>query len=134
MAEAILGKIGAQIVEDRFFEKPEEQPRTFTELMDRYLAEHAIKQAHYRRQVSVVANLKAFFGNPMLNQITPKVIVAFKNKRYADGMKPATINRALTTLKKAFNPARREWEWCQDNRCVGSPWRRNTTPGIAGSP
>jgi integrase len=115
LAEAILGKIKVQIIEGRFFEKPEEQPRTFTELMDRYLAEHASKQAHYRRQVNMVANLKAFFGNPTLNHITPKVIVAFKNKRYADGVKPATINRELTTLKKAFNLARREWEWCQDN-------------------
>lgn len=115
LAEAILGKIKVQIIEGRFFEKPEEQPRTFAELMDRYLAEHAIKQAHYRRQVNMVANLNTFFGNPTLNQITPKVIVAFKNKRYADGVKPATINRELTTLKKAFNLARREWEWCQDN-------------------
>ena len=30
-------------------------------------------------------------------------------------MKPATINRELATLKKAFNLARREWEWCTDN-------------------
>ena len=41
MAEAILGKVKAQIIEGRFFEKPEEESRTFSELMDRYLREHA---------------------------------------------------------------------------------------------
>jgi len=60
-------------------------------------------------------NLKVFFGNPTLDHVTPKRIVAYKNHRYAGGVKPATINRELATLKKAFNLARREWEWCQDN-------------------
>jgi len=30
-------------------------------------------------------------------------------------VKPATINRELASLKKAFNLARREWEWCDEN-------------------
>ena len=37
LAEAILGKIRAQIVEGRFFEKPKEESHTFDELMERYL-------------------------------------------------------------------------------------------------
>ncbi|MCG3775467.1 MAG: hypothetical protein JW395_2307 [Nitrospira sp.] len=41
--------------------------------------------------------------------------MAYKNQRYTDGVKPATMNRELATLKKAFNLARREWEWCTDN-------------------
>jgi integrase len=63
----------------------------------------------------MVKNLKRFFGNPKLTEITPKSIVAFKNKRYADGVTPATINRELAMLKKAFNLACREWEWAKDN-------------------
>jgi hypothetical protein len=41
LAEAILGKIKVQIVEGRFFEKPTEQQRTLTELLDRHIKEHA---------------------------------------------------------------------------------------------
>ncbi|MCC2641295.1 MAG: putative Integrase [Nitrospira sp.] len=115
MAEAILGKVKAQIIEGRFFEKPEEESRTFSELMDRYSTEHAARRANSRRNGTSVTHLRAYFGNPKLSQITPKHIVAYKNKRYADGVKPATINRELSTLKKAFNLARREWEWCSDN-------------------
>jgi site-specific recombinase XerD len=115
LAEAILGQVKVQIVEGRFFDKPTEQQRTLTELLDRYTSEHAARRANYRRERTSVKNLKAFFGNPTLEQVTPKRIVAYKNHRYTDGVKPATINRELSTLKKAFNLARREWEWCTDN-------------------
>ena len=60
-------------------------------------------------------NLRAFFGERALSEITAKDIVAYKNKRYEDGMAPATINRELSNLKKAFNLAMREWEWCEGN-------------------
>ena len=115
LAEAILGQVKVQIVEGRFFDKPKEQERTLTELLDRYLSEHAARRANYRRELTSVKNLKAFFGNPTLDHVTPKRIVAYKNQRYTDGVKPATINRELASLKKAFNLARREWEWCDDN-------------------
>ena len=110
LAEAILGQVRVQIIEGRFFEKPEAQHRTLTELMDRYASEHAARRAGHRRELTSVNNLKTFFGNPTLDQITPKRIVAYKNQRYTDGVKPATMNRELATLKKAFNLARREWE------------------------
>jgi integrase len=115
LAEAILGQVKVQMVEGRFFDKSKEQERTLTELLDRYLSEHAARRANYRRDMTSVKNLKTFFGNPTLDQITPKRIVAYKNQRYTDGVKPATINRELASLKKAFNLARREWEWCDDN-------------------
>jgi len=128
LAEAILGQVRVQIIEGRFFEKPEAQHRTLTELMDRYASEHAARRAGHRRELTSVNNLKTFFGNPTLDQITPKHIVAYKNQRYTDGVKPATINRELATLKKAFNLARREWEWCTDNPvCRVSMERENNT-------
>ncbi len=115
LAEAILGKVKVQIVEGKYFDKPREDAKTFSELMERYLREHASRRAHYRRYVNMVNNLKAFFGDPKLHHVTPKTIVAFKNKRYADGVMPATINRELAMLKKAFNLACREWEWTREN-------------------
>lgn len=128
LAEAILGKIRAQIVEGRFFEKVKEESHTFEELMERYLTEHAARRANRQSEQYCVNNLKEFFGNPQLRHITPKQIVTYKNKRFADGVKPATINRELTTLKKAFNLARREWEWCTDNPvCRVSMERENNT-------
>jgi len=128
LAEAILSKVKVQIIEGRFFEKQEAQERSLAELMDRYANEHAARRANHRRELTSIQNLKNFFGNPTLDHITPKLIVAYKNKRYTDGVKPATINRELATLKKAFNLARREWEWCTDNPvCRVSMERENNT-------
>lgn len=128
LAEAILSKVKVQIIEGRFFEKQEAQERTLAELLDRYASEHAARRANHRRELTSIQNLTGFFGNPKLDHITPKLIVAYKNKRYTDGVKPATINRELATLKKAFNLARREWEWCADNPvCRVSMERENNT-------
>jgi integrase len=128
LAEAILSKVKVQIVEGRFFEKREAQERTLVELLDRYAGEHAARRANQRRELTSIQNLTRFFGNPKLDHITPKLIVDYKNKRYTDGVKPATINRELATLKKAFNLARREWEWCTDNPvCRVSMERENNT-------
>jgi integrase len=63
-----------------------------------------------------VNHLRAFFGDAtLLADITPRLVVEYKNRRYQDGVSPATVNRALATLKKAFNLAVREWEWCHRN-------------------
>jgi hypothetical protein len=43
LAEAILGKVKVQIVEGQFCDKPTEQQRTLTELLDRYTSEHAAR-------------------------------------------------------------------------------------------
>jgi len=43
LAEKILGKIHVEIVEGRYFDLQQGEPKTFDELMDRYLIEHASK-------------------------------------------------------------------------------------------
>ncbi|HXF92462.1 MAG TPA: tyrosine-type recombinase/integrase [Nitrospiraceae bacterium] len=115
LAEAILAKVKVNLVEGRYFDVSEEQTRTVTELLDRFEQEHVSKLASQRAYRGYLKHFRAFFGDRTLAEITPKLIVAYKTHRYADGVKPATINRELACLKKAFNLARREWEWCQDN-------------------
>lgn len=50
-----------------------------------------------------------------LSEITPKTINEYKVKRRNEGVGPASINRELATMKKAFNLAIREWEWIEKN-------------------
>jgi len=115
LADAILSKVKVQIIEGQYFEKAVAQSHTFTELMDRYEQEHVLRRLRHRGVKGYMNNLRAFFGDRTLADITPKLIVAYKNKRYEDGKAPATINRELANLKKAFNLALREWEWCHQN-------------------
>ena len=115
LAEAIVGKVRAQIVEGRIFETLEEKTRTFEELMARYLTDHAAKKSEPRHDHGYAKRLTAFFGGRTLAEVTPKLIADYKARRYAAGLKPASINRELASLKKAFNLAVREWEWCREN-------------------
>jgi site-specific recombinase XerD len=115
LAEAILGKVKVQIVEGRYFERREEQTRTFAEMMERYETEHVPKLASQRAIRGYLRRLRPVFGHLTLAEITPQRIVAYKQQRYRDGVAPATINRELATMKHAFNLAIREWEWCREN-------------------
>lgn len=115
LADGILSKIKTEIIEGRYFEVLEEHKRTFDELMERFEQEHIPKKASQRAYFGYTKRLRGFFGSLVLAQVTPKVIVQYKNQRYADGVSPATINRELAVMKKAFNLARKEWEWCRDN-------------------
>jgi site-specific recombinase XerD len=115
LAGSILAKVQIQLVEGQYFDSLEERTRTFKELMDRFEREHLVKLASRDTCRVFVKHFRQFFGDRTLAQITPRLIVEFKRSRSAVGVKAATINRELTCLKKAFNLAKREWEWCRDN-------------------
>lgn len=115
-AELILGDTRRQLRDGAYRITLEEQNRRFGELMERFLREHVTKKASQRSYVGYVKRLRVFFGDDTpLADITPRLIVEYKNQLFADGLAPASVNRHLSTLKKAFNLALREWEWCQRN-------------------
>ncbi len=117
LAEAILAKISVNIIEGRYFDRLEEQERTFREMMDKYLKEVSVKKSHRSllRDKSCLLRLLPWFGDKTLAEVTPKLISAYKVKRREDGVAPATINKELGLVKAAFNVAIKEWEWCRDN-------------------
>ena len=84
------------------------------ELMDRYLKEHIMKEMSQRSVSGYTKNL-SLSSTALPWRDYAEALVAYKAKRYADGVAAATINRELACMKKAFNLAIREWEWCRDN-------------------
>ncbi len=56
-----------------------------------------------------------FFGTSNLLSISPKTIARYKVVRKMKGVKPATINRELAMIPKAFSLAVKEWEWLKEN-------------------
>ena len=115
LAESIMAKVKVQLIEGQYFDRLEEKTRTFDEMMDRFEREHLVKLASRETGQVFVKRFRAFFGGRALAEITPRLIVEYKSTRYAGGVKAASINRELTCLRKAFNLAKREWEWCRDN-------------------
>ena len=95
--------------------------------MERFLREHVAKKASERSYKGYVKRLRDFFGDETpLADITPRSIVEYKNQLFAQGLAPASVNRNLATLKKAFNLALREWEWCQRNPVLSVSMERES--------
>ncbi len=115
LAQQIEDKVRTEVVQGKWFERLPGEDKTFKEMMQKYLAEHASKKASAKDFAGYSKNLAAFFGDCILTDITPKVINQYKMKRREDGVKPATINRELAAMKKAFNLALKEWEWVREN-------------------
>jgi len=120
LAEAILAKIRVTLVEGRFFDRLEEQDRTFAELMERYLTEYSVRKApkSQKRDAQCVHHLLPFFGDKTLAEVTPRLVTEYKLMRRVTA-KPATVNKELWLMRHAFNVASREWEWCRVNPLRG---------------
>ncbi len=121
LAEAILAKVKVKIIEGRYFEVLEEKDRTFAEMMEKYMNEHSIQKSPtgHRRNQESLKHLRTYFGDMTLAEVTPKLISAYKAKRYEEKAAPATLKKELSLMRAAFNLAIREWEWCRDNPLRG---------------
>jgi site-specific recombinase XerD len=68
-----------------------------------------------RSYTTSLKHLSPFFGESNLLSISPKMVSRYKVLRNDEGAAPASVNRELSMLSKAFNLAIREWEWLRDN-------------------
>ncbi len=65
LAQAIEAKIRTEIIEGKYFEKPIGNNKTFSQLIDKFMVEHAPKKS-LNMQISYTASskhLNPFFGN-----------------------------------------------------------------------
>ena len=70
LAEAVLGKIKVKLVEGRYFDRLEEQERTFEEMVERYVAERVVGASRHgeRRARGVLAHLLPVFGKTVFTR------------------------------------------------------------------
>ncbi|MEX5217495.1 MAG: site-specific integrase [Nitrospira sp.] len=117
LAEAVLAKVKVKLIEGQYFDRLEEQERTVSDMMERYLRERVIGLSRHgeRRARAMLKHLVPVFGATMLARVTPKDLASYKWRRQQEGAAPATIVKELAFMKAAFNVAIREWEWCRDN-------------------
>ena len=117
LAKAIEAKIRTEIVEGSYFEKLVGRNKTFKDMMDKFMKEYAPKVSSnmQRSYTTSLKHLNPFFGESNLLSISPKMVSRYKVLRNDEGAAPASVNRELSMLSKAFNLAIREWEWLKDN-------------------
>jgi integrase len=79
---------------------------TFTKLADDYLASPVAKAKRSRdRDTWCMAQLKARFGDFLLDDVDRTKVEAYQRERLAEGVSPATINRAIALLRVTLNHA-----------------------------
>jgi integrase len=115
LAQRILDKVKGEIAEGRWFERLPGEEKTFKEMMEKYLDEYASKKVSEKSFRGYSKKPISYLGDYTLSEITPKTINEYKVKRRNEGIRPATLNRELATMKRAFNLAIREWEWVKEN-------------------
>jgi integrase len=117
LAKAIEAKIRTEIIEGKYYEKPIGREKSFKQLMERFMKEHApkVSAGMQRSYASSLKHLIPFFGDLNLLSISRKKISRYKVLRLDEGVRPATVNRELAMLSKAFTLALEDWEWINGN-------------------
>ncbi len=96
----------AEIAEGRL-RLPKSNPPKLAEWAEQFLEtiQHPNTRRRYR---SSIGNLKAFFGEARLTQVSADRIEQFKQARLKAGAGPATINRDLAVLRRMLKLAARQ--------------------------
>jgi len=118
LAIRIFDKLKGELAEDKWFESLAGEKITFSEMLDKYMAEYsAINKAprSHERDKGLRKHLEPVFGNIVLTDITPRQINDYKVRRRQEGASPRTVNYELIMMGHAFNLALREWEWVKEN-------------------
>jgi len=117
LAETVLRKIEADIINRKYDLRLDRKGMTFNQLAEYWLENYSKVQnsdsTHEKNRERLEKHLKPFFGKTDLRHITPKVIDEYVSVKRKE-VKPATVNRTLAILSKMFNDALR-WEVMESN-------------------
>jgi integrase len=114
------------IREGRYFPTYEAKRRTLADLVDRFLEQTQAKRdaGYYATKKHLLTWWKEKLGDYTLDRCTPALIAEYRDKLLAENIgdkekpeyrTPATANRFLAALSKAFSVAVKEWQWLQEN-------------------
>lgn len=93
---------------------------SFAVLREEFLKWSQANKRSYRRDVTSVAHLTRFFGNRLLDDITPLDIEHYKRERVQQ-VSGSTVNREVACLKRMYNLAV-HWRLTLDNPVNGVPF------------
>src|SRR2546422_367022 len=99
------------------FAGPKAEKVTFAELAEDFLTDYRIRGRDARKKIRFkLKPLLAAFGTDRVKSIATDRIKRYIEQRQEAGAAPATINRELSVLKRAFNLA------CQTEKVVARPY------------
>jgi len=110
-AELIMAQRQKEIAEGKFPVIKDYKKTSFFEICDEFLEWSRAHKRSYIRDEGLVKNLKSYFGNILLYQITRRQAEEYQawrvNQRKRNGrpISPATVNREIAVLKRIINKA-----------------------------
>jgi integrase len=117
LAKAIEASMHVEIAEEKYLEKLPGGKNKLSDLKAKVMAEHCVKLCP--KAASTYDKAFRLFigavGDRCLTEVSVRQITEYKQERLAKGVRPATVNRELASIGKAFNIARNEWEWIREN-------------------
>ena len=96
-----------------------EPEHSFDDLLVRYIKAIWNEIRSPERMKYAVQRLMPYFTGRVMERLRRSDVSAYIEKRKADGVGPATINRELDLLSAAINYARKRWEWDIQNPVAG---------------
>jgi integrase len=122
LAEKIFAKVQTQIVEGRWFDLDKGKDIRMVEVIERFMTEVSpLQQGSQERNGQIADHLKTFFGDDLLEDVTPPLLSKYKAARLQTISKrgrtvsPDTVRKELSLLRRIFNVAIDEWELCKGN-------------------
>jgi|TARA_B100001964_G_scaffold236425_1_gene298124 site-specific recombinase XerD len=113
LAKAIEGKVRAEIVEGKYFERAKGDNFTVRDLIKKYMEEHSKPNKAprtYQDDIYFSKRILKHFGKKTLLELTPRHISAYIKKMRGEGVGDTMINHELRLLRHAYNLAIKEWE------------------------
>lgn len=111
------------IRDGRHFKTIEAKKHTFSEMVDRYIANVLpLKPKMEKQQKAQLEWWKKQLGPYLLSDVTPAKISECRDlllhgkTRYEKNRSPATVNRYLAVISHCFTIALNEWEWVELNQ------------------
>ncbi|HSW93574.1 MAG TPA: site-specific integrase [Gammaproteobacteria bacterium] len=109
-AQQFHDKVKAELWRTHFLdEKPQ---KTWVEAVMRWLTESQHKRS-LNDDKSHLRWLNPHFKGYFLNQISRDVVDEVAEKKLAEGVSPATVNRMLEIVRAILRKAEREWDWLE---------------------
>jgi len=117
LARKIETEIRHKLATGKWFERDPAKTTRFQEVWEKYMREEAKYKAPgtYDRAGQCAKNFLPVIGNLTLSEITPSALSSYKAKRLEENVKPSTVVKELSFIRRVFSLCKREWQLCKQS-------------------
>ncbi|MCB2199511.1 tyrosine-type recombinase/integrase [bacterium] len=108
-------KTETEIRERRYFKKATAEKHTLTETLDRWEKDALPRFKDQAKPKVHIRYWRESIGAVTLADLTPSLIIQYRDKLIREGKSDSTANRYTTTLSRVLSAAEKDWEWLDES-------------------